>query len=148
MRLKKNKIQIFLVFFFGLVFMGNCTWAYHRYHSFGRGGYAPFFSFVPFIRTYPVHTTVIERYVPTTTKYYTVYDSKEAYEEPLIINSETTTSPYTVNIPHNGGKGYVPVVLTKTTNGFLGPQGEFYAQFPTVAHLQLMYGNGLIKKEL
>ena len=48
---------------------------------------------------------------------------------------------FTVNIPNSRG-GYVPVLIKKFGNGFVGPQGEFYAEFPKVAHLQAMYGRG------
>jgi hypothetical protein len=45
---------------------------------------------------------------------------------------------FPVNIPNNNG-GYVTVVIKKSGNGFVGPQGEFYAQFPSVAQLKVMY---------
>lgn len=52
----------------------------------------------------------------------------------------TTGSPdsFTVNIPNNRG-GYTALVLKKTENGFIGPQGEFYRDFPRVDQLKLMY---------
>ncbi len=46
---------------------------------------------------------------------------------------------FTVNIPNNKG-GYTPVTIKKSGEGFVGPQGEFYAEFPKVAQLQVMYG--------
>jgi len=45
----------------------------------------------------------------------------------------------TVNIPNDHG-GYTPVVIKRTANGFIGPQGEFYPQFPKVSQLKVMYG--------
>jgi hypothetical protein len=45
----------------------------------------------------------------------------------------------TVNIPNNKG-GYTAVVLKRSGNGFVGPQGEFYSEFPKVSQLQTMYG--------
>lgn len=45
---------------------------------------------------------------------------------------------FTVNIPNNKG-GFTSVVLKKSGNGFLGPQGEFYAEFPKVEQLRVMY---------
>lgn len=58
----------------------------------------------------------------------------------------TTTSPssadedsITINIPNKNG-GYTPVVIKKTDKGFVGPQGEFYAEFPKVSQLQTVYG--------
>ena len=46
---------------------------------------------------------------------------------------------YTINIPNNKG-GYNAVLLKKSGNGFTGPQGEFYSEFPKVSQLQVMYG--------
>ncbi len=45
----------------------------------------------------------------------------------------------TVNIPNSKG-GYTAVVLKKSGKGYTGPQGEFYADFPKVSQLQVMYG--------
>ena len=46
----------------------------------------------------------------------------------------------TVNIPNSRG-GFTSVTLRRSGNGYVGPQGEYYAQYPTVQQLQLMYGN-------
>jgi len=54
-------------------------------------------------------------------------------------SSVNTDDSYTVNIP-NGKGGYNAVLLKRSGNGFIGPQGEFYAEFPKVSQLQLMYG--------
>jgi hypothetical protein len=44
-----------------------------------------------------------------------------------------------INIPNNKG-GYTAVILKRSGNGFIGPQGEFYSEFPKVSQLQTMYG--------
>jgi len=46
---------------------------------------------------------------------------------------------FTVNIPNNHG-GYTAVVIKRSGNGFTGPQGEFYPEFPKVSQLEIMYG--------
>jgi hypothetical protein len=46
----------------------------------------------------------------------------------------------TINIPNSKG-GFTPVKLVKHNNGYLGPQGEFYAGHPTVDQLRALYGN-------
>ncbi|MDD5747232.1 MAG: hypothetical protein PHO30_08225 [Candidatus Omnitrophica bacterium] len=46
----------------------------------------------------------------------------------------------TVNIPDTKG-GYTPVKLKKTANGYIGPQGEYYEQNPTVEQLKVLYGD-------
>ena len=47
-------------------------------------------------------------------------------------------NPMEINIP-NGDGSYTSVTLTKTDKGFLGPQGEFYADHPTEAQLKTRY---------
>lgn len=46
---------------------------------------------------------------------------------------------FTVNIPNDHG-GYTAVVIKRSGNGFTGPQGEFYPEFPKVFQLRIMYG--------
>jgi hypothetical protein len=46
----------------------------------------------------------------------------------------------TINIPNSKG-GFTPVKLVKQKDGYLGPQGEFYAGHPTVDQLKALYGN-------
>ena len=66
---------------------------------------------------------------------------------PVVVQSVGTTSvpaagmgdSITVNIPNNKG-GYNAVVLKPSGKGYVGPQGEFYSEFPKVSQLQLMYG--------
>lgn len=46
---------------------------------------------------------------------------------------------FTVNVPNDHG-GYTAVVIKRSGNGFTGPQGEFYPEFPKVSQLKIMYG--------
>ncbi|MBF0331838.1 MAG: glycine zipper 2TM domain-containing protein [Candidatus Omnitrophica bacterium] len=45
---------------------------------------------------------------------------------------------FPINIPNPQG-GYVTVTIKRSGTGFVGPQGEYYAEFPKVAQLQAMY---------
>jgi len=45
----------------------------------------------------------------------------------------------TINIPNDKG-GYTAVTLKKSGNGYIGPQGEFYPDFPKVSQLKVVYG--------
>ncbi len=45
---------------------------------------------------------------------------------------------FTVNIPGKNGT-YTSVLIKRSATGFVGPQGEFYAEFPKVTQLQAMY---------
>jgi hypothetical protein len=44
----------------------------------------------------------------------------------------------TVNIPNSQG-GYIPVIIKKSGKGYIGPQGEYYPEFPKVAQLKALY---------
>ena len=45
---------------------------------------------------------------------------------------------FPINVPNNAG-GYTAVLIKKSGNGYVGPQGEFYAEFPKVSQLKAMY---------
>lgn len=53
--------------------------------------------------------------------------------------SADTEGSFVVNIPNDKG-GYTAVTIKKSGNGFVGPQGEFYSEFPKVSQLKIMYG--------
>ena len=44
----------------------------------------------------------------------------------------------TINIPNTRG-GYTAVALKRSGNGFIGPQGEYYSDNPTVEQLKTLY---------
>jgi len=50
-----------------------------------------------------------------------------------------TNTVFVVNIPTAKGT-YTPVALKRSGIGFIGPQGEFYTEFPRIEQLKLMYG--------
>jgi len=45
---------------------------------------------------------------------------------------------FTVNIPNMHG-GYNVVVIKKSGEGYIGPQGEYYPEFPKIFQLQMKY---------
>ena len=61
--------------------------------------------------------------------------------QPAAVVPSTTYSgdTVTVNVPNSNG-GYIAVVLKRSGNGYVGPQGEYYDQVPSTAQLQAMYG--------
>jgi len=94
------------------------------------------------------------------TPYYPYYPadavlvSPPVYEQPVTVVQQPVTivqpsvavdnqllpaDAITINIPNNKG-GYTAVTLKKSGNGFIGPQGEFYPEFPTVVQLKVIYG--------
>ncbi len=56
---------------------------------------------------------------------------------PVVVPAATDT--LSVNIPNDNG-GYTVVILKRSGNGFVGPQGEFYPGFPRISQLKAMYG--------
>ena len=56
-----------------------------------------------------------------------------------VVVAEKPIEEFTINIPNSKGNGYVTVVVKRSGTGFVGPQGEFYPEFPKVAQLQAMY---------
>jgi len=65
----------------------------------------------------------------------------ESIVQPAVTTPVTVDiqDSYTVNIPNDKG-GYTAVILNRSREGFIGPQGEFYPEFPKVWQLKLMYG--------
>jgi hypothetical protein len=66
-----------------------------------------------------------------------------AQPAPVVVAQGPSTTysgdTVTVNVPNNNG-GYTAVVLKRSGNGYVGPQGEYYDQVPSTAQLQAMYG--------
>jgi hypothetical protein len=54
---------------------------------------------------------------------------------PAVVSQDA----FPVNVPNNNG-GYTAVIIKKSGNGFVGPQGEYYTTFPSVTQLKAMYG--------
>jgi len=73
---------------------------------------------------------------PTVTVVATQAAPPVAVAAPAVVD---TPEAFPVNVPNDKG-GYTTVVIKKSGNGFVGPQGEFYAQFPKVVQLKAMYG--------
>ena len=55
------------------------------------------------------------------------------------VSPDTQNEPFTVNVPNYRGS-YTPVTLTRSGTGFIGPQGEYYPEFPKIKQLKEMYG--------
>ncbi len=62
--------------------------------------------------------------------------SRALQTQPNLASKDTTM----INIPNSKG-GFTPVRLIKHKNGYIGPQGEFYAGHPTVDALKALYGD-------
>jgi hypothetical protein len=54
------------------------------------------------------------------------------------MNQGPSSNTFTVNVPNSNG-GYTTVIIKKSGSGYVGPQGEYYSEFPKVSQLQAMY---------
>jgi hypothetical protein len=87
---------------------------------------------------YYIYTSAGYQVVPAPTA---VLQSPPAVSQ-LPVDAAATTATddnsFTVNIP-NGRGGYTAVLLKVSGKGYVGPQGEFYSEFPKVSQLKAMY---------
>ena len=58
-----------------------------------------------------------------------------AEHKTITVNDDTVT----IYVSNSNGS-YMPVTLVRHGNGYIGPQGEYYAGNPTVAQLKVLYG--------
>jgi hypothetical protein len=58
------------------------------------------------------------------------------------INSyqPATADTVIIGVPNSKG-GFISVKLTRCANGYIGPEGEFYAGHPTIEQLTVLYGS-------
>ena len=106
-----------------------------RYHS----GFSYNFTYWPdsynyYTGPYVLPPTVVE--TPTIVNPPVVVESPVDVTTPVPVN--TDENEFIVNIPNDSG-GYTAVIIRRSGSGFIGPQGEYYPQFPSVAQLKLMY---------
>ncbi|MDD5772620.1 MAG: hypothetical protein PHX78_04045 [bacterium] len=116
---------------YSIVFFGNMP--YYYYDDFY---YRPYYPSGYIVVPAPAQPAII---MPKTSETTTVYNTVIVHNPPAAITQQDS---FTVNIPNPNSKGeYIPVTLKRVNNGFTGPQGEFYKEFPSIEQLQVMYGN-------
>lgn len=59
-------------------------------------------------------------------------------QAPQVIQ-QAPAAEQTINIPNTNGS-YTAVKLVRKDNGYVGPQGEYYPEFPSVEQLKTLYG--------
>ncbi len=60
-------------------------------------------------------------------------------KQPVGQSLSSTSDTTTINVPNSKG-GFTRVNLMKYKDGYIGPQGEYYAGHPTIAQLKVLYG--------
>ena len=73
------------------------------------------------------------------TTYVVVPSSTNTVVVPSATPTETSNAMITINIPNSNGS-YTQVVLRKSGKGYIGPQGEYYPENPSVEQLKVLYG--------
>ena len=111
------------------------------------GGMPYYYSNGMYYRPYPSGYVV----VPAPVEAPVVVQQPATLYQPVVtapvqsVNIEQAVSPttqgesFTVNVPNYKG-GWTSVTLTRSGTGFIGPQGEYYAEFPKIKQLKEMYG--------
>jgi len=130
------------------------------YHGYGGRGYGNFglgFSYSPYYDNlgyyYPYYPSYYETGVlmsspvvvtsdvivqpSTNVTTASIYPTSEI--SPAQITPTAMDDDITLNIPNATG-GYSAVLIKKSGKGFIGPQGEFYPEFPKVSVLKVLYG--------
>jgi len=163
-----TKILLVLFFLGCFTLSARPSYAYwHEHHSwvginvgwpyYGYPYYEPYYS--PYY--YPTYVETSASYQPVVINGVTYYVNNGAYyiytqygyqavaaPTGASITTVTAATPaavtdtddsFTVNVPNDKG-GYTAVLLKKSGTGFIGPQGEFYSDFPKISQLRAMYG--------
>jgi len=134
---------------------------HYRDGRFFRRNFLGFFFSVPpplgaVVAVLPVgHTTVMiggysyyyyDRvyYKPCSSGYMVVaephVDTAVVYSQPAPVQTEIISGDaITMYVPHMNGS-YTAVKLVKRDNGYVGPQGEYYPEHPTIEQLKVLYG--------
>ena len=113
------------------VWMAGHQYYYYEgvYYDYTPAGYV--------VVTPPVATTVVTQPVVTNVVTQPVATTVTA-PQAVVTETQAGDDSITVNIPNDKG-GYSAVVIKRSGKGFVGPQGEFYPEFPKVSQLKLMY---------
>lgn len=134
--------------------------SYHggHFHYYDGRFYSPFWTFGTFLPYLPYDYNIVV--IGDETYYY--YDGTyfRPYSDGFVVVQEPTipaqpapapveekkatvqqkgTDTISINVPNSKGD-FSAVKLVKHKDGYLGPQGEYYAGHPTVDQLKVLYG--------
>ncbi len=135
MRNRSKRIILFSAFSL-LIVCPSPSFAWHDYAYYGDWNYHGSG------RDYPYSYYIDNYYSRGHAFVYSMYqqdmDDNDLYRQiPLALDAQQ--NEFTVNIPNDHG-GFTAVVIKRSGNGFIGPQGEYYPEFPKVFQLRIMYG--------
>ena len=107
-----------------------------RYSTVVVGGVPYYYSDNYYYQPYPYGGYVV---VPPPVLAQPVVVAPQATATTLAQPQPQAQEESTINIPNARG-GYTAVTLKKAGNGYVGPQGEYYSDNPTVEQLKVLYG--------
>ena len=90
---------------------------------------------------YPVIIGGMTYYTDGTTYYQRVTQGYQVINPPVVVQGQTAEDTVTVQLTNDRG-ATVSIVLRKSGNGYIGPQGEYYDHLPTADELRPLYGRG------
>ena len=121
---------------------------YGGYGNFGLGfSYSPYYDnyYYPYYLSYYDTGVLVSSPVLVTPEVIVqpsaIIPTASTYSTTVISPVQTTAmdDDITLNIPNVAG-GYSAVLVKRSGKGFIGPQGEFYPEFPKVSVLKVLYG--------
>jgi hypothetical protein len=122
--------------FHGHYWGGHFGWGWYGYPTVVVAGYPYYYDGV-YYSDYPiVAETEPARSVSSTVPAASSQRAAPLPPVPKKLSGDTTV----INVPISGDK-FTSIKLIKYANGYIGPQGEYYAGHPTVAELKALYGD-------
>ncbi len=112
-------------------------WGWYGYPTVVVGGYPYYYYDGDYYSDYPGNSVAVV--TESAARTVAVSPAQTASPLPAVpknLNGDTAV----INIPGADGN-ITSVKLTKYADGYIGPQGEYYAGHPTVAQLLVLYGN-------
>lgn len=103
-----------------------------RYEAVYVGGVTYYYDGVYYYQRYPTGYVVVANPTPVVVPATTVV-------VPASTVSTQGVTTIIINVPNKDGT-FTPVTLIKHKDGYLGPQGEYYQDHPTVEQLKVLYG--------
>ena len=131
---------------------GGGHYGYGGYGNFAVGfSYSPYYDnlgyYYPYYPSYYETGVLVSSPVVVTPEVIiqpsAIIPTASTYPTAIISLVQPTTTAMdddiTLNIPNAAG-GYSAVLVKRSGKGFIGPQGEFYPEFPKVSVLKVIYG--------
>jgi len=142
--INRFKNSVFLSAFVFILISPVTSFAWHDYSGngdwdyYGSGRDHPYSAYID--RHYYVGPNDYATVQPEYMDAHVVFTNMPSHPMPPVVLAPPTTAEFSVNIPNSRG-GFNTVIIKKDGDGFVGPNGEYYPEFPKIFQLQMKYGN-------